>query len=50
MTRKKFTTTLDEGLIKRLKIVAIEQESSVSTILERLMRDYLNGNDDKLKK
>ncbi len=41
MTRKKFTTTLDEELIQQLKIQAIKEHTDASKILEQLIQDYL---------
>lgn len=39
--RTKFTTTLDFDLLKRLKIKAIEEDTDVSKILEKLITEYL---------
>jgi len=39
--RKKFTTTLDEELIKSIKIKAIEENTDVSKLLEKMIKDYL---------
>lgn len=39
--KKKFTTTLDEELIKQAKIRAIEENVSVAELIERLITDYL---------
>ncbi|WP_164478691.1 hypothetical protein ABTQ33_10840 [Paucilactobacillus suebicus] len=39
--KKKFTTTLDDKLIKRLKIDAVENNTTVADILEHLIRQYL---------
>ncbi|MFT8493464.1 MAG: ribbon-helix-helix protein, CopG family [Liquorilactobacillus hordei] len=39
--KKKFTTTLDGELIKAIKIKAIEQNKSVATLLEELIKEYL---------
>ena len=36
--KKKFTTTLNEELIKKLKILSIQKEKSVNEILEELDR------------
>jgi hypothetical protein len=41
MTRKKFTTTLDEQLIQQLKIQAVKEGTDVSKILEKLISEYL---------
>lgn len=40
--KKKFTTTLDSDLIKQIKIRAIKENTSVASLLEKLMKDYLN--------
>lgn len=42
MTRKKFTTTLDEDLIRRLKMRALEEDTDASKIIEKLVEKYLN--------
>ena len=39
--KKKFTTTLDDELIKLAKIQAIEENISVAELIEKLLRDYL---------
>ena len=39
--RRKFTTTLDEELIKKIKIQAIEENTDVSKLLEKMIKDYL---------
>jgi len=39
--KKKFTTTLDNELIKQAKIKAIEENISVAELIERLLSDYL---------
>lgn len=41
MARKKFTTTLDDDLIQRLKMQAVKERTEVSKILERLIESYL---------
>lgn len=43
MTRKKFTTTLDEELIKEIKKKAIEEDTDVSKILEKMIENYLKS-------
>jgi len=45
MTRKKFTTTLDEQLIQQLKIQAVKEGTDVSKILEKLIIEYLKKQD-----
>lgn len=42
MNRKKFTTTIDEELIEKIKIQAIKEKRSVSQILEELIKEYLS--------
>ena len=37
----KFTTTLDQQLIDRLKIQAVNEHRSVANILEELVQNYL---------
>lgn len=39
--RSKFTTTLDNELIKAIKVQAIKENTNVSKILEKLIKDYL---------
>ena len=39
--KKKFTTTIEESLIKEAKIKAIEEGVSVADLIERLLKDYL---------
>lgn len=39
--KQKFTTTLDDELIKQIKIKAIEENTSVAKLIERLLADYL---------
>ena len=47
MTRKKFTTTLDESIIQQLKIQAIKENTDASKILERLIQQYLQRDQDQ---
>ena len=47
MKKVKFNTTLTENLIKDLKIKAIEENKNVNEILEKLIQNYLGGNDVK---
>lgn len=39
--KKKFTTTIDDELIKKAKIKAIEENISVAELIERLLKEYL---------
>ena len=38
--KKKFTTTLDDELIKKAKIKAIEENISVAELIEKLLTKY----------
>lgn len=42
MPRQKFTTTLDQELLEKIKIRAVIEKTSVSVLLERLIAEYLN--------
>ena len=42
MARKKFTTNLDEEVIKQLKIRAAEESTDASKIIEKLLIEYLS--------
>ena len=42
MKKVKFSTTLNENLIKDLKIKSIEENKNVNEILEELIKDYLD--------
>ena len=46
MKKVKFSTTLNENLIKDLKIKAIEENQNVNAILEELIKDYLEQIDE----
>ena len=41
--KKKFTTTIDDELIKKAKIKAIEEGISVAELLEKLLKAYLES-------
>lgn len=43
MNKVKFTTTIDENLLREIKILAIKEKCSVSAILERLIKEYINN-------
>ena len=45
MARKKFTTTLDEDLISKIKIQAINEKTDVSKLLQKLIINYLEEKD-----
>ncbi|MBI6052338.1 DUF6364 family protein [Clostridium perfringens] len=38
--KKKFTTTIDDELIKKAKIIAIEKEISVAELIEISLKEY----------
>lgn len=40
MARKKFTTSLDEEVIQKLKMQAVIENTDASKIIERLLLDY----------
>lgn len=40
--RVKFTTNIDEGLLKKAKVRAIEEGKNVNEIIEELLRKYLD--------
>lgn len=37
----KFTTNIDERLLKKIKVKAIEEGKNVNEIIEKLLREYL---------
>lgn len=41
--KKKFTTTIDDELIKQAKIKAIEESISVAELIEKLLKEYLES-------
>lgn len=41
MEKIKFTTTLNTGLIESMKIQAVKEKTSVSAMIERLAKEYL---------
>jgi len=41
MKRVKFTTNIDEELLKKVKIVAVEKGLNVNDIIENLLKYYL---------
>jgi hypothetical protein len=45
MARKKFTTNLDEEVIKKIKVKAVEENTDVSKIIEKLLIEYLKEKD-----
>ncbi len=45
MEKQNVTLSLPRDLIKRVKVLAAEQDSSISAILERLLSEYANHQD-----
>ena len=43
MSKIKFTTTIDENLLEQIKILAVKEKCSVSAILERLIKEYIDN-------
>lgn len=43
MGKVKFTTTIDESLLEQIKILAVKEKCSVSAILERLIKEYIDS-------
>ena len=41
--RKNTSLRLDESMLKQLKIRAVQEDTSVQRIVEKLVRDYLRG-------
>lgn len=39
--KKKFTTTLDENLIKQVKVYAIEHDTSVAKLIEKAIKQII---------
>lgn len=39
--KKRLTTTLDEELLKQLKIIAVQEDKTISEILEELIRERI---------
>lgn len=40
--KKRFTTTLDEELLKELKIIAVQEDKTISEIFEELIKEKIN--------
>ncbi len=45
MEKQNVTLSLPKNLIKRVKVLAAEQDSSISAILERLLSEYASHQD-----
>lgn len=45
--RKDYSTTLDESIIKKLKIRAIEEDRTANDIIEEALKNYFNKEDEK---
>jgi hypothetical protein len=48
--RIQFNTPIDESLLKRLKILAIEKNSRLNDLLEQAIEDFLKKNTPKNRK
>ena len=49
MSRKKFTTTLEEDVIRKLNLQAIQEQTAVNKIIERLVEEDLERQQIKEK-
>ena len=49
MKRKQFTTTLREDYLKRVKLLAVEEEKSVNDLLEEALEWLLKKYEKKIK-
>jgi metal-responsive CopG/Arc/MetJ family transcriptional regulator len=47
--RERYSTTLDPGLVEKLKIFAIRQKKRFNEVLEDAIRDYLRKYDKPQK-
>lgn len=45
--KKKFTTTINDELLKKAKIKAIEEGISVANLIEKLLNEYLTSNNKR---
>jgi hypothetical protein len=50
LKRKKFTTTLQENLIKRMKVLAVELDVNVNDLLEEAIETFLKKYEKKKPK
>lgn len=41
--KKKFTTTLDDELIKQMKIQAVKENISVASLIKKLFDNYMKN-------
>jgi hypothetical protein len=48
--RAKFQTTLEEDMIKMLKMYAIEKNCNVNDILEKIIQEWFSNHSPKTKK
>ena len=48
MARVRFDTTLEEALLKKLKILAIERDVNVNELLEKMITEYLEKDQNNL--
>ncbi len=50
MTKKMFSTLINNDLLKEFKKLAIDLERPINDILEEAMKDFLRKHDKKIKK
>lgn len=43
MAKQKFTTSIEETVLKQVKIQAINENTTVSELLERIAKNYLES-------
>jgi hypothetical protein len=46
MARKKFTTTMEEEIINKLKKLAVDHNTDAGRMIEKLVEDYLKKMSD----
>jgi len=47
MAKKKFTTSIDEEILKQMKLKAVTDEITVSSLIEKAFLLYVNKDKDK---
>jgi len=46
MGKGRLTLSIEEELIKKIKIIAIQEDTNVTAIVEKLIEDYLSNKED----